>query len=469
MKIKFKYTFSIQLLLTFLVFHIGNAQEGIKYTSEKPNIVFLFSDDQSVPDLGAYGNPEIHTPNLDKMAQEGILFKRAYVPTPQCSPTRAAILTGLSPHTSGASRLHVDANSSFPSLIELLKSAGYFTGAYRKVHQNHIQSQFDFYGGPKVKLSAFFDELPKDKPFYLWFGSRDPHRPYNLEEYDYKHAPNKVIVPDFLPDTDSVRQDIANYYNEITRFDRESGEILKLLNDHGLTENTIVIMTSDNGMPFPRAKSTLYEPGILVPLIIKWPGKIAAGAITETLVNLMDLTPTWLELAGVKVPTEMEGHSLLPVLHDKEITEKRDYIFIERNWHDNWDPMRGVVSKRYKLIQNYRPEAGTTHTLDRLFSPTWNEFERLQSEGELNNKLSYYFDKTKPVLEFYDLQNDPGEWNNLAEDSKYKDLISEHQQVLSDWMNSTNDFLPSPKDAFPSRSRFSEIYDVLDAEEFKNE
>ncbi len=445
----------------------GIAQNNDLGKNSKPNIVFLFSDDQSVPDLGSYGNSVIHTPNLDLMAKESMLFTRAYVPAPQCSPTRAAILTGRSPHTTGASRLHVDAKSNYTSLIELLNDAGYFTGAYRKVHQKNIQSQFDFYGGAKKELSAFFKELPKGQPFYLWFGSRDPHRPYNLEEYDYKHDPKTVIVPDYLPDTDSVRQDIANYYNEITRFDLESGEILKLLEEYGLTDNTIVVMTSDNGMPFPRAKSTLYEPGVQVPLLIKWPGIVKEGQSTDALVNLMDLTTTWLEAAGIEVPEDMEGQSLLSILSGEEKKDIRDYVFVERNWHDNWDPMRGVIGKKYKLIQNYRPEAGTIHTLDRLFSPTWDEFERLQKEGKLNKKLQYYFDATKPVIEFYDLENDPGEWNNLADDPQFQDLIEEYQQALSDWMNKTHDFLPSPKDAFPPRSGFSEIYDVLEAEEFK--
>lgn len=458
-------TLSKWILLSF--FAAGCAVQATEDEQvKKPNIVFLFSDDQTASDLGAYGNKVIQTPNLDRLAEEGVLFKRAYVTTAQCSPSRASILTGRSAHAVGASRLHVDAQPDFTSLIEMLNDAGYFTGGYRKVHQRNIQSQLDFFGGNKEKLTTFFNKLPADQPFFLWFGSRDPHRPYKTGSYDYQHDTEKVIVPDYLPDTEAVREDLANYYNELTRFDTESGQIMEILKDKGLAENTIIVMSSDNGMPFPRAKGTSYEAGVHVPLIIKWPGKIKEGMIIDELVSLIDLTPTWLEAAGIAVPEVMEGRSLIP-LFNGDFSNKREYVFTERNWHDNWDPMRSVISERYKLIQNYRPEAGTTHTLDRLFSPTWDEFERLNAEGKLNGRLQYYFDETKPVVEFYDLENDPGEWNNLADDPAYAELVDQYQQVLADWMNDTHDFLPSPKDAFPRGRGFNKKYDVLDAEEFK--
>lgn len=461
----------LRILLKLILLSFFAAGCAVQATEDeqqvkKPNIVFLFSDDQTANDLGAYGNKIIQTPNLDRLAEEGVLFKRAYVTSSQCSPSRASILTGRSAHAVGASRLHVDAQPDFTSLIEMLNDAGYFTGGYRKVHQRNIQSQLDFYGGNKEKLTTFFDELPADQPFFLWFGSKDPHRPYKTGSYDYQHDTEKVIVPDYLPDTEAVREDLANYYNELTRFDTESGQIMEILKEKGLAENTIIVMSSDNGMPFPRAKGTSYEAGVHVPLIIKWPGKVKEGMIIDEMVSLIDLTPTWLEAAGIAVPEVMEGRSLMP-LFNGDFSNKREYVFTERNWHDNWDPMRSVISERYKLIQNYRPEAGTTHTLDRLFSPTWDEFERLNAEGNLDERLQYYFDETKPVIEFYDLENDPGEWNNLADDPAYAELVDQYQQVLADWMNDTHDFLPSPKDAFPRGRGFNKKYDVLDAEEFK--
>ena len=460
MKVK-AFFFKAFLALAGVAFFDGYAaaQQAVK----KWNIVFLFADDLGAPDLGAYGNPAIKTPNLDKLAREGVQFNRAYVTSSQCSPSRASILTGRSPHAVGASRLHVDAQKEFPSVIQMLKDAGYFTGAYRKVHQKYIESQFDFKGDKN--LSEFFEKRPGDKPFFLWFGAFDPHRPYPGTS-EFKHDPEKVIVPDYLPDTKAVRGDLANYYDEIHRFDREAGEILALLARHGLSENTIVMMSSDNGMPFPRAKATLYEAGIHVPLLIKWPGNQNTGSKSNELVSLVDLTPTWLEAAGVAIPANFEGVSLKPLLKG-DTSNSRRYIFSERNWHDNWDPMRAIVSKRYKLIQNYRPEAPVLHILDHLKSPTWKDFGRLNQEKKLNTKLQWYFVKSKPEIEFYDLEKDPGEWNNLAGKPGYQALITQYQKELGQWMNNTYDFLPAPADSFPRGSKFNEDIDPLNAKEIK--
>lgn len=451
------------LLLLFFGGILFNTFIGSDNDEEQLNVVFLFSDDQSMPDLGVYGNESIHTPNLDRMAEEAMVFRRAYVPSSQCSPARAGILTGRSPHSVGGSRLHSYVSNEFSSLIELLNNDGYYTGAYRKVHQDNIRSQLDFYRDDE-DLERFFDERPDDQPFFLWFGSRDPHRPYNLEDYDYRQDPAEVEVPDYLPDTEAVRKDLANYYAEITRFDRESGNILELLEEHDLTENTIVVMSSDNGMPFPRAKATLYEAGAKVPLIIKWPGHTDEGTFSDELVSLIDLTPTWLEAAGINVPEEMEGKSLIPVLKGNQ-TDFREYIFTERNWHDNWDPIRAVTGDRYKLIQNYRPEVSYIPSLDIKDSPSYQEIERLKSENELSGNLSWYGENSRPRVEFYDLNKDPGEWNNLAENPEYDSLITEYQKVLSEWMNETNDFLPPPQGAFPEGSGLNGKFDVLNARE----
>lgn len=417
-------------------------------SSKQPNIVFLFSDDHSVPDLGCYGNPSIHTPNLDQMAAKGIRFDRGYVSSPQCSPSRAAILTGRAPHDVHASRLHSDVPQGDLNLIQLLNEQGYFTGAYRKVHQPTIQDDLDYYGGGDVPLTDFFDERPVDQPFYLWFGSTDPHRGYGPGAFEPAHDPDEVTVPEFLPDTPEVRQDLAYYYDEIARFDKECGEILSILDERGLSENTLVVMAGDNGMPFPRAKGTLYEPGINVPLLMKWPAVIEPGQISDALVSLVDLTATWLDAASIPIPEVMQSQSCLPLL-TRESKTIREFIYSERNWHDNWDPMRCIVSDRYKLIQNYRPEIEYIPSLDLINSPSWASIQSLRSANTLPGNLTWYEQTTRPQVEFYDLQNDPGEWNNLAEDPDYADQIVEYQIRLSEWMQETHDFLPPPKGAFP--------------------
>jgi arylsulfatase A-like enzyme len=415
-------------------------------SSERPNIVFLFSDDHSVPDLGCYGNPAIRTPNLDALSEAGMRFDRAYVTSPQCSPSRASILTGRSPHAVGASRLHMNAFSDAATVPLLLKEAGYFTGAYRKVHQGFIQKEFDFYAGKDQPFTRFFEERPTEKPFFLWFGSTDPHRDYAPGAIDPPHDPAKVVVPPHLPDTPEVRADVALYYDAIERFDRECGEILELLDEHGLADNTLVMMAGDNGRPFPRAKATLYEPGINVPLLARWPGKVKAGESTNALVSLMDLAATWLDVAGAAIPNQMESTSLVPLLRG-EVVAVHEHVFCERNWHDNWDPMRCVVGERYKLIQNYRPEVGHLNSLDLLRSPSFKSIRALAESKSLREPHTWYLNASKPQVEFYDLEDDPGEWHNLAGDPAHADRVKTMQQVLGQWMDATHDFLPPPASA----------------------
>jgi len=413
----------------------------------RPNIVFLFSDDQSVPDLGCYGNTAIRTPHLDALAAGGIRFDRGYVTSPQCSPSRASILTGRSPHAVGASRLHVNAFPDTDNLPAMLRGAGYHTGALRKVHQGHIQRDFDYYGNHQAPLAEFFEQRPQDRPFFLWFGSVDPHRDYGPGALEPPHDPAAVRVPDFLADTPETRQDLAYYYDEIGRFDRECGEIVALLEQHGLRENTLIVMSGDNGMPFPRAKGTLYEPGVRVPLLANWPGVIAPGRSTAALASLMDLTATWLDVAGAEIPEAMESVSLRPLLTGEKETV-RDHVFAGRNWHDNWDPMRCVIDGRYKLIYNFRPEVGYLPSLDILRSPSFQAIAEAARAGTLQEPLTWYEAKTRPHVELYDLEADPGEWNNLAGAPEHAERIAAMEKALGTWMDETHDFLPPPASSY---------------------
>jgi arylsulfatase A-like enzyme len=424
-----------------------------------PNIVLLLADDLSAPDLGSYGNEAIGTPNLDGLAQTSTRFTRAYAPSPQCSPTRASLLTGRSPHVTGASRLHAPALPEFPSIITMLKGAGYFTGAYRKTHQPLIEKQFDFYGDDAEPLESFFQQRPNDAPFFLWFGSQDPHRPYFKGAFEPPHSPSAVHVPDFLPDTEEVRKDLARYYDRISRFDKDCGTILGLIESQGLKESTLVIMTADNGMPFPRAKGTLYEAGIRMPLLIRWPSKIAQGSISDALVTLLDIPATIVDALGLEASGEFEGLSLLAILSG---SQPREFIFAERNWHDNWDPMRCVVSERFKLIRNYRPEVGYLPTLDILESPSFQEIARLAKEKRLTGLLAWYLQTSRESFELYDIQADPLEQKNLAKDPVYLEVFQAHQRSLSDWMIQTSDFLPPPIGFYPGDySAYQQFIDPL--------
>lgn len=426
-------------------------QTGAQQSSEPvpPNIVFLFSDDHSYPDLGCYGGA-VRTPNLDRLAGEGMRFTNAYVACPQCSPSRASIFTGRSPHAVGCSRLHSPIRPETPSIIESLQQQNYYCGVYRKLHAGEdFQGRLDFYGGEEAKLSEFFDARPQDRPFFLQMGFRDPHRPYEPGAFSPAHDPSEVTVPPFLPDTEAVRADIAHYYDEIARMDAECGRLLELLEEHGVAGNTMAVFAGDNGMPFPRAKASLYDPGIRVPLVVRWPGKVKPGTVREELVSLMDLPATWLEAAGAEALPSMESRSLADLLKGAE-AGPREEIFAERNWHDNWDPMRCVRTRRYKLIHNFRPEVPYRPSLDLENSPTWKSYVEEAEAGRLPDRLESLFAEQRPRIELYDLEKDPGEFHNLADEPGMADVKRDLLERLSSWMKETNDFLPPPLGAIPN-------------------
>lgn len=433
---------SIQVVCWLFVFVTAEGKD-------LPNFVFLISDDHSAADLGCYGNSSIHTPNLDRLAREGMRFENAFPTSPQCSPSRSSILAGRSPHAIGTSRLHSPMPARQETIIELLTSAGYVLGAYRKVHQGEeFQKRWNFVGDAKESFAAFFEKRPKDRPFYLHVGFTDPHRPYQRGAFSPPHDPDKVMVPGFLPDTPKVREELALYYDEIARMDRECGELLQLLERQGLVENTLVIFTADNGMPFPGAKGTLYEAGVRVPLIARWPGKIKPGQLNPELVSLIDLPVTWLEAAGLDIPAYAEGHSLVGAFLGGS-HHPRQVVFFERNWHDNLDLIRGVRTDRYKLIQNYKPELPYRPIFDVLESPTWENILQLKQARKLTSQDEQrFFHAPRPQVELYDLQNDPGENTNLAQDPAHQQTLQKLQQLLSRWMSDTNDFLPPPVGAF---------------------
>jgi N-sulfoglucosamine sulfohydrolase len=407
-----------------------------------PNLVFIISDDHSYPDLGVLGKP-VTTPNLDKLAREGMRFENCFVSSAQCSPNRSSILTGCTPHTTATSRLHTPMPDHETSVIDLLKDAGYFAGAFRKVHQGpSFDKRWDFYGNAQVPFSKFFDALPAGKPFYLHMGFTDPHRVYKRGKYPVMHDPKKVVVPGFLPDTPEIRDDIADYYNAISRMDSDAGQVLQLLKDRNLLDNTLIIFTGDNGMPFPGAKGTCYEPGIRVPLLAWWSGKVAPGTSKKELIAHVDLPATWLDAAGIPVPKKMQGRSFLPLLTGQGSYTPRDAVYSERNWHDNYDPIRSVRTRTHKLIFNAQPNMPYRPIADLRDSPTWASYVAGARAGKLSPEHMRLQQPIRSVIEMYDLEKDPNEFNNLAFDPAHSTLRAELQKKLSDWMHDTSDYLP---------------------------
>ena len=406
-----------------------------------PNIVIFVADDAGWRDFGAYGNTSIRTPSIDRLAEGGLLFERAFLTVAQCSPSRISMLTGKYPHATGAEDLHMPLPPDEVIVPSYLQQAGYFTGHMRKTHYGlHAERQFQWYSQDVGDLPEFLDESG-ERPFFLWVGFNDPHRPYQENTVDPPHDPETVNVPPYLADTPETRADLARYSDEISRMDAEIGIALEELERRGLRENTLVIFLSDNGMPFPGAKGTVYDEGTKTPLIFSWPARMQGGSRYDGLTSVIDLAPTLLDLAGVDRVEDMQGESILPILFDSSLPG-RSYVFAERNWHDCDEHIRSVRNDRFKLIRNAYIELPFGTPADASSSPTWYSLLRMKDEGNLTPAQARIFTAPRPRIELYDVENDPWELTNLAGKAEYADLAAELAKVLDDWMTETGDFGP---------------------------
>jgi N-sulfoglucosamine sulfohydrolase len=445
----------------------------------RPNILLILSDDHSAPYLGCYGDPDLKTPNLDRMAGDGILFSRAYVSCPQSVPSRATILTGRNvldiDMLNFASALDRDVVTG----PEILREQGYFTGLCGRIYhldgmgpmmgpeRREVVEEYGLITFPdrvdycKVAVETpdkileqfeeFLDLAPKDKPFFLQTNFSDPHRDFTAP--DFEPDPASLHIPPTMPDTRLLREDLAGHHGEIQRLDHSMGEIFRSLEKRGLDNNTIVIFMGDNGSALLRGKGTLYELGIRVPLIIKWPGVINPGSVSNILVSGEDIVPTILDVAGIKPPEEVTGFSLVPACKGEE-KPVREYIFAVRGPHGSnlpnktmnpFDMGRVVLDKKYKLIYNplyylyYSP-------IDCFREPFWLELVELDKQGKLDARFSQtiLFAPERPMFELFDTESDPGEFSNLIGKPDYADVEYRLKKALNEWMIVYRDVVPSP-------------------------
>ena len=313
--------YPLSLLAVLLLTAIASSAQ------DRPNILVFIADDAGWRDFGVYGNEAVHTPNIDRLAASGLTVENAFLTIAQCSPSRISILTGKYPHATGAEDLHMPLPEGEVLVPTYLQQQGYFTGDMRKQHYGpHGARQFNWYAEETAEAFPAFLAAAADRPFFLWVGFRDPHRAYQEGAFEPPHDPARVTVPPFLADTPETRADLALYYDEIARMDANIGRFLEELERRDLRDNTLVIFLSDNGMPFPRAKGTVYDAGIRTPLLFSWPAQITAGATYEGLVSVIDLAPTLLDVAGVDPPAHMQGQSIRAMLTNQQVPG-RTYIF----------------------------------------------------------------------------------------------------------------------------------------------
>ena len=355
----------------------------------KPNILFAITDDWSWPHAGIAGVEEISTPAFDRVAREGVLFKNCYVSAPSCTPSRGAILTGQY-HW----RLEEGGNlwsilpAKFHVYPDLLEEHGYHVGYTGKgwgpgdiesagrtrnpagpsYNQKQTQPPFEHMSSVDyaANFAAFLTEKRNDEPFCFWYGGFEPHRRYEYAMgIEVGKNPQHVEVPAIFPDAEPVRNDILDYYVEIEYFDAHLGKMLQLLEERGELDNTLVVVTSDNGMPFPRAKANLYEWGTHMPLAIRWADAAKGGRVVDDFVSQTDFAPTFLEAAGIPPCNDMTGASLLPILlssSEGQVEENRDHVLVGRERHA-WVrkggvgyPCRAIRTKDYLYIRNYKPD-----------------------------------------------------------------------------------------------------------------
>lgn len=410
---------------------------------QDPNILIAISDDQSWLHTSASGDPVVATPTFDRIANEGVLFTHAYSPAPNCSPSRAAIFTGKQIWQLGAAaNLRGPLDVSYTVFPDLLEEAGYHVGFTGKGwdpgdlkdtgrSRNPAGNEYNRNGTGRYveNFVAFLNEREEGQPFYFWFGSHDPHAPYAGGTGSRAGLdPRDVPLPPHIPDTPRVRGRMLDYYAEVQRFDRHVEEMLDILRDKGLLDNTIIIVTSDNGIDFPRGKLNLYDYGSRVPLAIRWPGKTKGGHIAEEFVSLMDLAPTLLEAAGVPVPPDMSGKSLVSVIEagqDGEIDPAFNHVIYGRERHSPYRekmysyPSRALRTEDYLYIRNFAPDrwpagdppyygdsGGRGLFLKIIF----------QNMNEHAQTLFYQLNYAKrPAEELYDLRLDPDQIVNVAE------------------------------------------------------
>jgi N-sulfoglucosamine sulfohydrolase len=409
----------------------------------RPNVIVFVGDDLGWRDTGVYGNHAIRTPNIDRLAQSGLRVEYAFGTSPSCSSSRISMLTGKYPHSTGAEDLHMPLPETERIVPSYLQSVGYFTGDMAKTHYGpNGERQFQWYSKETAEAFPGFLDSAGTRPFFLWVGFHEPHRPYHPGAVSTPHSPDQVVVPPHLVDTPETRADLALYYDATARMDGAIGRMLAELDRRKLRDKTVVVFLSDNGAPFPREKGTLYDSGTRTPLIFSWPPVIRAGTTYGGgLVSTVDLAPTILDLAGADPAAAMQGRSLRALFTAPASYPGRMYVFSERNWHDCDEHQRSIRTRRFKLI---RTDAYTALPLctaaDIGASPSFLSLRAAAKARRLTPAQQRLFEAPRARIELYDLAADPWEFRNVADDPAYAGEARKLAGVLQEWIEQSGDF-----------------------------
>lgn len=444
-----------KIYLVFAILSIVLSNVGAQ--NSRPNIIWIMTEDMS-PELGCYGYPYVKTPNIDKLAKEGRRYTNMFSTSPVCSPSRSAVITAMYQTTIGAHnhRSHRDDGYHLPSpvkpITQYLRDAGYYTS------NGAVQEDGIVKGKGKTDYNFILDTEPFDgpewtkrkprQPFYaqlmIYVTHRSPAWKKEVQKFQPQINPDNLKLPPYYPDHPVAREDWATYLESIQLMDHYVGGILKRLKDEGIEKNTVVIFTSDHGRCMVRDKQFLYDGGIKIPAIIRWPGKLTAGSVDQDLHSSIDISATILKIAGVKIPSYMEGR---PFWGNN--IQKRNHIIAARDRMDETvDMMRAVRDKQFKYIKNYYPDRPymQPNNYKETQYPVWNLLKQLKAEGRLTPAQLLFTADKKPPEELYDIVKDPFEINNLANNPVYKKQTIKMRETLQNWIMQTGDKGQVPED-----------------------
>jgi len=452
----------LAVLMSFTVWIIAGCSSTSNTETERPNILILMSDNHSWNHLGCYGDPVLKTPVIDKVASQGILFNNVFCAAPSCTPARAGFVTGQDIwRLEEGANLHGILPAKFEVFTDLLEESGYQIGYEGK---GWGPGNFKESGrsrnpaGNKYKtIEGFFKEREEDKPYFYWISTRDPHRPYRLSIENAEIDLDKIEVPPYLADCQSSRLDIAGYYAEVQNFDSLCGSYINKVKELEGLENTIVIVTSDNGWQMPRGLANLYLMGTKVPLIISMPEQYKSGREVDDFVNLNDLAPTFLELAGAEIPKAMTGKSIVDILESRKsgmIDKKRDFVVTARERHAYVRKNgagyggRAIQTNDFLYIKNYDTESWPAGD-----PPLYGDVDAHMLEYECPAKMHLLINKDdedikplfdlafskRPAEELYDLKADPYQLNNVADDPVYAEQKEKINHRLISYLKETGD------------------------------
>lgn len=432
-----------------IIFFTQTTAQQVTDIPKKPNIIWIITEDMSL-EMGCYGDKQVQTPNLDKLAAQGVRYMQTFTTAPVCSASRSALITAMYQTSIDAQnhRSHRDDGYMLPPpvkpITEYLRNAGYYT-VLGEIKEDGIKgygkTDYNFNLDKSIFDSNDWKDRQPGQPFFaelmvsvthrgaIWKGAVQKHQP--------QVDPDKVILPPYYPNHPVAREDWATYLESIQLMDAYVGTILKRLDDEGLSENTVVIFTSDHGRCMVRDKQFIYDGGIHIPFLMRWPGQLKAGSVNNDLISAIDISATVLQLAGIKPPDYIEGR----VLFGRD-AKKRDYIVAARDRMDETvDKMRAVRTKQFKYIKNYMPEKPymQPNNYKEKEYPVWNLLKELNSQGKLTPAQALFVAPTKPAEELYDIQKDPYELNNLAESVKYQKQLIAMRKILENWIITTGD------------------------------